>query len=30
MYSDFHSPVNSEEAGAFDPDQEYTNYNWIL
>lgn len=30
MYSDFHSPVNPEEAGAFDPDQEYTNYNWIL
>ena len=30
MYSDFHSPVNPEEAGAFDPDQEYRNYNWIL
>ena len=25
------APVeNPEEAGAFDPDQEYTNYNWIL
>ena len=30
MYSDFHSPVNPEEAGAFEPDYEYMNYNWIL
>lgn len=30
MYSDFHSPVNPEEAWAFNPDFEYTNYNWIL
>lgn len=30
MLSDFHTPANPEEAMAFEPDYEYTNYNWIL
>lgn len=28
--SDFHSPISSEEAGAFNPDEEYTWWMWIL
>lgn len=30
MLSDFHTPANPEEAMAFEPDYEYTDYNWIL
>jgi len=30
MLSDFHTPANSGEAMAFEPDYEYTDYNWIL
>ena len=28
--SDFHSPRKAEEAGAFNPDSEYTDWNWWL
>lgn len=28
--SDFHSPKTSEEAGAFNVDEEYTDWNWWL
>ena len=30
FYTDFHSPENSEDAGALAPDYEYTNYGWWL
>lgn len=30
LYSNFHSPVDPQEAMAFEPDSEYTDYNWIL
>lgn len=30
FYTDFHSPENSEDAGALAPDCEYTNYGWWL
>lgn len=30
LYSNFHSPIDPQEAMAFEPDFEYTDYNWIL
>lgn len=30
MLSNFHTPANPEEAMAFEPDYEYTDWNWIL
>lgn len=30
FYIDFHTPIDSNKAGGFAPDREYTNYNWWL
>lgn len=30
FYTDFHSPEKDEDAGAWAPDREYTNYGWWL